>query len=147
MSVRHTVHCAVSFYHRETGLFNGNHLIASDDAAVKLNTPLDHIAIDGHYDHLSKKVDVESGQVVDYQPAPPSAEHEWNTSTRRWQLRAAVAECQQRHAAALARIAALEAAQHRPMRELAVNSQSVEARKRLEAIESEIASLRASAYS
>ena len=61
-----TFYRAVSFYHRETGLFSGNHLVASDDNAVMLNTPPDHIAIDGHHDHLSKKADITTGEVVDY---------------------------------------------------------------------------------
>ncbi len=60
----------VSFYHRETGLFNGTHLTVSGPEMVRLNTPADHIAIDGHHDALSRRVDVATGQVVDYRPAP-----------------------------------------------------------------------------
>ena len=48
----------VSFFHRLTGLLNGVHFLASDANIVALNTPPDHIAIDGHHDHLSKRVDV-----------------------------------------------------------------------------------------
>lgn len=82
--------------------------------------------------------------VVDYVPEQPSPEHEWNTTTRRWCLSEAAQKRAQERIDALAQIATLEAAQLRPMRELALNSQNAEARQRLEAIETEIAALRAS---
>jgi hypothetical protein len=55
----------VSSYHKETRLLNGSHLLASDDAAIALNTPPDHIAIDGHHDSLSKRVDVANPETID----------------------------------------------------------------------------------
>jgi hypothetical protein len=48
----------VSFAHKDTGIFDGVHLTVSDDAVVSLNTPADHLAIEGHHDPLSKRVDV-----------------------------------------------------------------------------------------
>ncbi len=48
---------AVSYYHRETGIFRDLHLIASDEAMIERNRPTDHVPIEGHFDHLSKKVD------------------------------------------------------------------------------------------
>jgi hypothetical protein len=63
----------VSFYHRETGLFSGRHLMVSDPALIPLNTPQDHIAIEGdHYDPLTQRVDVTTGKVVDHLPPKPS---------------------------------------------------------------------------
>jgi hypothetical protein len=131
----------VSFFHKDTGLLNGSHLMSSDHRAVALNTPADHIAIDGHHDYLSKRVDIATGLVIDYQPPAPSADHEWNAETKRWALSAAVLAKQQERAAALAQIAALEASQHALVRKLLLGSLS--ARPRLQAIEDEIASLQA----
>ena len=82
--------------------------------------------------------------LVDYQPPQPSADHEWNPESRRWTLSETVRQRNEARTAALARIAVLEAAQLRPMRELALNPQNAEARQRLEAIETEIAGLRSS---
>jgi hypothetical protein len=152
----------VSFFNKGTGLFNGSHMICSDDAAVALNTPPDHIAIDGHHDHLSKCVDVFCGapeivdavnqygiptggkltlhKVIEYQPPAPSADHEWNAETKRWQLSAAVMARQQGRTDALAAIAVLEAQCIRPMRELALGFPG--AQERVAAIDSQIAELR-----
>jgi hypothetical protein len=132
----------VSFYHRETGLFDGQHLIASGEASVKLNTPPDHIVIDGHHDHLARRVDLQTGEVVDYQPPRPSDEHDWNATTKRWQINTEIQQRKFARASALAQIATLEASQHRPMRELMRDPTNAEARKRLDAIEAEISELR-----
>ena len=78
----------VSFYHKDTGLFNGAHLTASSSTSVDINTPDGYAAIDGHYDHLSQRIDVETKTVIDYQPPAPSVDHEWNIATKRWQLSA-----------------------------------------------------------
>jgi hypothetical protein len=133
----------VSFYHRDTGLFNGIKLMSSDETAVKLNTPEDHLAIAGHHDHLSRRVDLESGQVVPYQPPSPSDHHMWEAATERWvlnddrQLKIAA------HRDALSKIAILEASQPRYIREhtLGTNPKALE---RLQAIEDEIVELRKS---
>lgn len=53
----------VSFYHKETGKLHSNKLMASDDSMVDMNTPIDHVAIDGHHDHLSNRVDVTTGEI------------------------------------------------------------------------------------
>jgi rare lipoprotein A (peptidoglycan hydrolase) len=87
-------------------------------------------------------MDVANGGVIDYQPPQPSPDHEWNADARRWDLSAAAAERIGRRAQAASRIEALERAQARPIRELAIDPSNAEARKRLEAIEGEIASLR-----
>ena len=122
----------VSFFHKETGALHGNQLICSDDAVVALNTPPDHIAVDGHYNCLSQRVDVPMPpelvddinqygctvgkrivhRVIDYVPPSPSTEHEWNPETKRWVLNLATVAEEQKRAAATARIAQLEASQH-----------------------------------
>jgi hypothetical protein len=118
----------VSFYHRDTGLLNGSHVIASDDNAVALNTPPDHIAIDGHHDQWTKCVDLATGEVVDYTPPAPSSE-----------ALAAQAKTDRR-AAALAAIARLEAAQPRAVREAILDP--LGSSGRLRSINDQIAALR-----
>ena len=130
---------AASFYHKETGLLHSNHLTVSDEAAIALNTPPDHIAIDGHHDPLSKRVDVATGEIVDYQPPHPSEQHEWDATTKRWQLSAAAQAKAQARVAAAARIAALEASQHSLVRALVLGDES--ARPQLQAIADEISKL------
>lgn len=131
----------VSFFHRETGLLNGQLLIASDDEAVALNTPADHIAIDGHHDSLTQRVDLATAQVVDYQPPQPSPDHEWNVESKRWVLGAATAARQAARSSALLAIGQLEAKGIRAMRELALNT--LGAADRLKSIDDQISALRA----
>lgn len=145
-----------SFFHRETGLFSPVQLTVSDDLLVGLNAPSGHAAIEGHHDHLSKrvvftvekKIDEETGEpievqvpsVVEYQPPQPSSGHEWSEEAKRWRLSAAAAEKINRSTGALARIAQLEASQHRRLREYAIGTPG--AFEALKAIDDEIQSLR-----
>jgi len=107
----------ISYYHKDTGMFKDHHLTASDDKMVALNTPTDHIAIEGHHDHLSRCVDIKTGEIVDYQPPQPSSDHEWNIKTKRWQFSAEAIERKARKPDALSKIAKLEDSQHRIIRE------------------------------
>jgi hypothetical protein len=132
----------VSFYHRETGLFSGRHLMVSDPEMIALNTPPDHVAIDGdHYDPATQKVDVATGLVVDNLSPQPSPEHEWNPHSRRWQLRPEVAARHKARDKALARITELELKALRALREHALGKTG--ATERLRAIDGEIGTLRA----
>lgn len=131
----------VSFYHRETGLFNGRHLMVADPALIALNTPPDHIAIEGdHYDPLTQRVDVDTGKVIDHLPPKPSDEHEWSGISRRWQLRPEVTAKQKAKAQALGRITELELKALRALREHALGKPG--AHERLAAIDREITQLR-----
>jgi hypothetical protein len=131
----------VSFYHRETGMFNGRHLMVSDPAMIPLNTPPDHIAIEGdHYDHQTQRVDVNTGKVIDHIPPKPSDDHEWNGISRRWELRPEITAKQQARKAALARITELELKALRALREHALGKPG--AHDRLTSIDSEITQLR-----
>lgn len=136
----------VSFYHRETGLFNGAHLTTSDEDTIELNTPADHVAIDGHHDSLSKRVDISSGEVVDYQAPPLSDDHVLDPQTRQWVLTPAALERKRKRPDALARIAKLEAAQHRLVREalmqLMLGQDTKQSYQRLAGIDDEIETLR-----
>lgn len=130
----------VSFYHKDTGVLHRSQLIVSSDALVALNTPKDHIALEGHYDADQYRVNLETGQLVWYQPAQPSPDHEWNEDDKRWQLTPAASDRIHRRAIAISRIASLETAQHRVVREHALGLSGAVAR--LQAIDDEIASLR-----
>ena len=190
---------SVSFFHKETGLLHPVTVIASDDEAIKLNTPPDHEPIDNPkdgsvHDHMSRRVnmdvharikalrnelnqksltptegtaeqisavqqaekdwrsqreaDIEALQgqlIVDYQPPQPSVDHEWNGTTKRWQLNAATRERESKRRDAQQRIAALAHEERHLLRRLALNSFDAEAKERLTAIDTEIAELRLTA--
>jgi len=132
------------FHHRDTGLLHQRTLMVDDLsplASATLSAPPGHVPIEGVFDHLSQRVEIATGQVVGYQPPQPSADHEWNASTKRWCLTAATVAKQAARQAALARIAALEASQPRTLREAALGHAG--ALDRLAAIDTEIAALRA----
>lgn len=86
--------------------------------------------------------DLTAAHVVDYQPPQPSPDHEWNLGAKRWQVSAAVQERAAKRQAALTQIAALEARQMRPTRDLLRDPTDIAARARLDSIEAQIAELR-----
>ena len=130
------------FYHKDTGLFHGRHLMTSDPKLIASNTPADYIAIEGdHFDAISQRVDVATGKVVDRLPPQPSDDHEWNTSIRRWQLKPELVAKEEACRVALERIRYLELKALRALREHALGQAS--AKERLKSIDDEIAQLRA----
>ena len=133
----------VSFYHKVTGMFHARHLMSSDAKAITLNTPRDHIALDGdHFDRLSQRMDVKTGKVVDQVPTQPSVDHEWNATDRRWQVKPEVAAREETRRHAILRISQLEQSGIRSLRELALGE--AKAADRLKALDMEIAELRRS---
>lgn len=77
-----------SFYRDADGMLAPGGMILPSAEAVEANTPAGHTAIEGHFDHLSQQVDLETGLVVDYRPpAPPDDELRtwaWDDVTKRW---------------------------------------------------------------
>jgi hypothetical protein len=133
----------VSFYHKVSGLFHARHLMSSDAQSIVLNTPPDHVAIDGdHFDRLSQRIDIKTGKVIDLLPAQPSADHEWNATDRRWQLKPEVVAKEETRRHAILRITQLEMSGVRSLRELALGE--AKAADRLKALDTEIAALRKS---
>lgn len=130
-----------SFYHKDTRLFDGRHYMTSVEQHVALYTPPDHVAIAGHHDHLSKRVDISTGEVVDHQPSQPTENHVWDDVTKRWVIEPGYKVKLAAHRDALAKIEMLEASQPRYIREhtLGTNPKALE---RLHAIEDEIVELR-----
>jgi hypothetical protein len=134
------------FYHRTTGIIHPSQFSVDgpepDECAAR-SAPPDHLPIVGRFDHLAQRIDLETGQVVDYQPPAPSAdEHEWNATTKRWQLTAAAIERRGRREAALAQITALEGRTLRAMRELLCSPGDMAAQARLHSLEDQIRALR-----
>ena len=131
----------VWFYHKETGLFHGRNLMTQDPKLIAPNTPVDHIAIEGdHFDVMTQRVDVKTGEILDRLPPRPSNDHEWNTSMRRWLLKPEFASMEAERQSALERIKYLELKALRALREHALGQAA--ATQRLKAIDDEIVQLR-----
>jgi hypothetical protein len=129
------------FYHKATGLFHGRNLMTDDPKMIAPNTPPDYVAIEGaNFDLLSQRVDVATGMVVDRVPPQPSADHEWNTAVRRWQLKPEVIAREDARQSAIERIRFLELKALRALREHALGQAA--AIERLRAIDDEIGQLR-----
>jgi hypothetical protein len=140
----------ISFYSSLTGLFYSTVLEFADPPnveALRAMTPDGHESIEGHFDCLCQRVDVFSGEVLDWQPpAPPDTEMmrwHWDTATRRWAGTPTNSyfrlEERQR---AIEQMALLEAGQDRPMRELAIDPDDTAALLRLLQIEASMVALR-----
>jgi hypothetical protein len=130
-----------SVYDPNTGMFTGR-TISCSAKWLELNTPQGFATIEGRYDELSQRVDVETGEVIDWQPPQPDDDHEWSDDRKRWTLKPDVAGRRRKSREARARIAELESDQLRPQREMAIDPSNEEARNRLKDIEQEIADLR-----
>jgi hypothetical protein len=119
------------FYDASTGLLHSSSIVinaASDnEASARKNCPAGHNIIEGVFDPLSQRIDVATGEVIDYQPPQPSPDIAARLAAR---------------AAALATIDQLEGKGIRSMRELALGAPG--AQERLAAIDAQIAALRAS---
>lgn len=117
-----------SFYRTGDGTFTGDTYVGSHVAAA---TPEGCAAIAGRFNPAAQCVDLQTGQVVAYEPPPPSPEVERERSLRRVQRA----------------IDAAEARQARPVRELAAAAAASEtppaaAVQRLAEIEAQIQALR-----
>lgn len=151
-----------NFYDKTTGMLHGKMVatnledIESAHRFAQGNAPEGHAFIEGHYDPLSQRVDVETKEVLDYKPPSPSNDHEWNADHKRWFIKKGVQDKLDKREIALSKIALLESQQPRLFREMnlpsipkaterevdAVISKRVKASERLQAIEDEIVELR-----
>jgi hypothetical protein len=110
------------------------------EECARANAPPGHGVVEGIFDHLSQRVDVATGKVIDYQPPQPSADHEWHAPSKRWLLSDAATQRQARREAALKEIVRLESQQPRALREAALGQAGAVERLRL--IDEQIAALR-----
>jgi hypothetical protein len=130
-----------SLYEAASGLFTGKRLQCDEDALLEMRLPPGTLAIEGAFDHMSQRVDLNTGGVIAYHPLAPSPDHEWNAASKRWQIRQRVHQSEGRRAVVFARIHALETNQGRAIREATLGDPA--AMKRLKEIDAEIAALRA----
>jgi hypothetical protein len=80
--------------------------------------------------------------VIDQVPVQPSADHEWNATDRRWQVKPQVVAREETRRHAMLRISQLEQSGIRSLRELALGE--AKAADRLKALDVQIAELRKS---
>jgi hypothetical protein len=110
-----------SYYDASTGLFSGQSVHTSrdnaTDAFAALNCPPGFRFVEGRFDPLSKRVDLATGAVVEYQPPQPTPDHVWHADTARWVLSPDVVAADQAREATLAAINAIEAKSIRALRE------------------------------
>lgn len=131
-----------SVYNKETGLFTGLVLSTSNPTAEwrSTNIPNGLDIVEGEYNYLKFRVD--DGQVIDYIPPAPSSDHEWNPTTKEWELRAEAQRRSDQARVALTIISTLEMQQLRAMRELLLDPNNKAARGKLAEIESQIVTVR-----
>lgn len=108
------------FYDSTTGEFVGRTFSGPKETLAENTLPgCEAVPADAVADPLSQRVDVASGEVVDYIPARPSEDHEWNLATKRWVLKPEVAARLAAREAAVQEIRRLETdEQPRPVREI-----------------------------
>lgn len=77
-----------SFYDAATGAIAPARVTCPAGPNLAGNTPAGHVAIEGRFDHLSQRVNLQTGQVEDYQPPAPADDElrtwAWNADTKRW---------------------------------------------------------------
>ena len=111
------------FYHSVTGEFSDMVLVTGNAATIARNTPADHVAYSGEVDHRTERLDIETGLLVPFAPPAPAANP--------------YAEAR----VVVGAMIAIEARQARVIRECALGQPG--AVERLQAMEDEIAALRA----
>lgn len=121
-----------SFYDRATGKILPHRITAPtvDDALANAPGP-DCIVIEGAFDHLSQRFDIEARCVVDFMPPSPepSADHRWNADARRWEQLPELAEKAAARQQAIVEIERLERKQLRALREVRQNPDDAEAQR------------------
>lgn len=114
---------------------------------IALNTPDGCAAIEGVYDHLSQRVDIATGKVVEWQPPKPAdsefESHEWSTEHKRWLPKPTLKALKLRSADRVKEdIERIEAGQARALRDLALagdDASRASALARLQQVETRVA--------
>lgn len=128
------------FFNTKTGELHSRKIVAIDKSVALENIPEGHTVIEGNLDRFSQRIDVATGKVIDYQLPQPSMDHEWNATTKRWQLTAIANLAKSQGIIARQRIVELERLQLRALREHALGD--AQAFNRLKIIDDEIVRLR-----
>lgn len=137
------------YYDLATGVFTGQCVSSSraDQAFLDANAREGLGLIDGVADHLSQRVDVGTGKLLDYIPSSPGEDYQWSNVSRRWELSDAAVIREQRRRQALSEIERLEReVQPRIIRELRLaeleSRRDSGAENRLAQLDARIAELR-----
>jgi hypothetical protein len=134
------------YYKLETGEFLGRSFTASSEEVCRRNTPAGCGAFlsDGRIDRRLKRLDLETGKLIDQRPPAPSADHEWHEPTSHWRLKPEVKRARLRVQRARRLISESEAASLRVLREalLEILPADSPARARLLRTDEEIAAHR-----
>lgn len=138
-----------SFYRLSDGLFTGTVRGVSVSRRVEdVVVPNGCGMVEGRQDHLSTRVDLVSGKIVDYQPPQPDADHEWvhdddsGNRVRRWVLKQEVVLRRLRRQNAVTEIDSLERLQVRSISELIADPNATAARANFERRKARIDELR-----
>lgn len=118
-----------SYYDPDTGHFTGTRVRVSPS-----QEPPTHrrwARMPGRFDHLSQRVDLATGEVVDFVPPQPSSDHEWDAEKKRWNLNADAAARKRDADAALLMLGEQDRRSVRALREALL-----EALARIDALES-----------
>lgn len=141
----------LSIYDPATGRFLGKVFSGSADVLTAKCALRGVLGVEGRHDHLSKRVDLATGEVVDWiPPAPPDTDletFEWDALSEpehpRWISKpTAKAAKQAKQALVQERMDKLEAKQARPLRELLLDPNDAQARTKLADLEAQLAELR-----
>lgn len=130
------------FYDEASGLFTTATFSSQNVKMLPANTPKGCKAIEGRFDHLSQRVDIETGEVVDYRPAAPSDDYEWNGEVRRWVLSPSAHAETVKDIAAREAITDAEVGSLRALRELLLDPSNAAARAKLQSVNDQIAARR-----
>jgi hypothetical protein len=130
------------YYSLTTGRFTQRVLQCRDEKLAELNAPEGHGFKEGAFDHLCERVDLATGEVIEYQPDRPDEYHEWDEKIKRWRKRVDVQQREAAKARAQTKINEIEIKQLRSMRELALDPANSAAKARLEQLETQVAELR-----
>jgi len=78
----------VSLYSPESGGFVGRVVSGTSEAIQARCERVGLLWVEGEHDHLSKRVDIATGEVVDYQPPAPADDADktwsWDDAIKRW---------------------------------------------------------------
>jgi hypothetical protein len=103
------------FFDAKTGYLTGR-AYSGPDEMLDANTPPGCAAIEGEFDCLSQRVDLETGEIIDYQPPAPDEFHEW--TGKRWVMRADVLQRRQVRAEAEALLISIDGKRSRAFEDL-----------------------------
>lgn len=70
------------YIYNEAGIFTGGS-VDCPESHLDQNVPEGYGCYMGEVDPLSQRIDIESGELMEYQPPQPSANHQW-TEQKRW---------------------------------------------------------------